>query len=39
MKQSRFTNSPILAVLKQVQAGKAVPAVCREPRDIVGEVL
>ncbi len=30
MKRSRFTDSQILAVLKQVEAGEAVPAVCRE---------
>lgn len=30
MKRSRFTDSQILAVLKQVEAGTAAPAVCRE---------
>jgi len=30
MKRSRFTNSQILAVLKQAEAGRAVPDLCRE---------
>lgn len=30
MKRSRFTDSQILAVLKQVEAGTAAPVVCRE---------
>jgi putative transposase len=30
MKRSRFTDSQILAVLKQAEAGKAVPDLCRE---------
>lgn len=30
MKRSRFTDSQILAVLKQVEAGIAAPVVCRE---------
>ena len=30
MKKSRFTDSQILAVLKQAEAGTAVPALCRE---------
>jgi putative transposase len=29
MKKSRFTDSQILAVLKQAEAGTAVPALCR----------
>ena len=30
MKKSRFTDSQILAVLKQVEAGSPVPELCRE---------
>ena len=30
MKKSRFTHSQILAVLKQSEAGVAVPELCRE---------
>jgi len=30
MKKSRFTDSQIRAVLKQAEAGTAVPALCRE---------
>ena len=30
MKRSRFTDSQILAVLKQAEAGMAVPDLCRE---------
>ena len=30
MKQSRFTDSQIMAILKQVENGLAVPDVCRE---------
>ncbi len=30
MKRSRFTDSQILAVLKQAEAGKTVPDLCRE---------
>ncbi len=30
MKRSRFTDSQILAVLKQAEAGTAVPELCRE---------
>ena len=30
MKKSKFTDSQILAVLKQAEAGTAVPALCRE---------
>ncbi len=30
MKKSRFTDSQILAVLKQAQAGTPVPQLCRE---------
>ena len=30
MKRSRFTDSQILAVLKQAEAGTAVPDLCRE---------
>ena len=30
MKRSRFTDSQILAVLKQSEAGTAVPDLCRE---------
>jgi putative transposase len=30
MKESKFTDSQILAVLKQAEAGTAVPALCRE---------
>ena len=30
MKQSRFTDSQIIAILKQVEAGTPVPEVCRE---------
>ena len=29
MKQSRFTDSQILAILKQAEAGTPVPEVCR----------
>jgi putative transposase len=30
MKKSKFTDSQILAVLKQAEGGTAVPALCRE---------
>ncbi len=30
MKQSRFTDSQITAILKQAEAGTPVPEVCRE---------
>lgn len=30
MKQSRFSDSQILAILKQAEAGTPVPEVCRE---------
>ena len=30
MKRSRFTDSQILAVLKQAEAGRTVPDLCRE---------
>lgn len=30
MKQSRFTDSQIIAILKQNQAGVTVPVLCRE---------
>ena len=30
MKQSRFTDSQIMAVLKQAEVGTAVPDLCRE---------
>ncbi|MFC0095824.1 transposase, partial [Xanthomonas citri] len=30
MKKSRFTDSQIIAVLKQAQAGAPVPELCRE---------
>ncbi len=30
MKRSRFTDSQILAVLRQAEAGTAVPDLCRE---------
>ncbi len=30
MKKSKFADSQILAVLKQAEAGTAVPALCRE---------
>ena len=30
MKQSRFTDSQIIAILKQAEAGTPVPEVCRE---------
>ena len=30
MKKSRFTDSQILAILKQAEAGCAVPDICRE---------
>ena len=30
MKKSRFTDSQIIAVLKQAEGGEAVPALCRE---------
>ena len=30
MKQSRFTDSQIMAILKQTENGMAVPDVCRE---------
>ena len=30
MKQSRFTDSQIIAILKQAETGTPVPEVCRE---------
>jgi putative transposase len=30
MKTSKFSNSQILSILKQAEAGSAVPALCRE---------
>jgi hypothetical protein len=30
MKKSKFTDSQIMAILKQVEAGTPVPQVCRE---------
>lgn len=30
MKKSRYTDSQILAILKQAEAGTAVPSLCRE---------
>lgn len=30
MKRSRFTDSQILAILKQAEAGRTVPDLCRE---------
>ena len=30
MKKSRFTESPIMGVLRQAQGGLAVPELCRE---------
>lgn len=30
MKRSRFTDSQIIAILKQVEAGTSVPEFCRE---------
>ena len=30
MKTSRFTDSQIIAILKQVEAGSPVPELCRE---------
>jgi len=30
MRQSRYTNSQIMAILKQAQAGIPVPELCRE---------
>ena len=30
MRKSRYTNSQILAILKQAQAGTPVPELCRE---------
>jgi putative transposase len=30
MKKSRFTDSQILAILKQAEGGMLVPALCRE---------
>lgn len=30
MKKSRFTDSQIMAILKQAEAGTAVPELCRE---------
>lgn len=30
MKISKFSNSQILSILKQVEAGQAVPEICRE---------
>ena len=30
MKKSRYSNSQILAILKQAEAGSPVPALCRE---------
>ena len=30
MKKSRFTDSQIIAVLKQAESGRAVPDLCRE---------
>ena len=35
MKRSRFTDSQVLAVLKQAEAGTVVPDLCREPVDLV----
>jgi len=30
MKGAKFSNSQILSILKQVEAGQAVPDICRE---------
>ena len=30
MRQSRFTDSQIMAILKQAEAGQSVPELCRE---------
>ena len=39
MERSRLTDSQILAVLKQAEAGTAVPDLCREHGDQYGDVL
>ena len=35
MKRSRFTDSQIMAVLKQAEAGTPVPDLCREHGDVL----
>lgn len=39
MKRSRFTDSQIIAVLKQAEAGTPVPAECAVAEGILGEAL
>ncbi len=39
MKKSRFTDSQIIAILKQAESGTPVPELCREQRHLLRHVL